>query len=377
MKIAIDGRMYGMENGGIGRYVLNLVNELHELDKENHYAILLRKKYFNQLNWQNKNWKKVLVDAHHYTLREQVLITRILKKLEPDLVHFPHLNVPYFYKEKYVVTIHDLLMNKRKGGESTTLSPMLFHLKKLAFNRVFKSALYNSERIIVPSNAVKAEMARKYSDVAGKINVVYEGVDASMYKQSSETSILSKFKIEKPYFLYVGNVYPHKNVERIIEATASLNTKTDSKITIAIVTPRNVFQKRLNDYVAKHVASEFVRFTGFIKDNELAYLYKHAVAFVYPSKEEGFGLPGLEAMANKCLVLASDIPVFKEIYKQNVIYFNPLDFSSIEKAMHGALEMTRDKKVEIVSKAYEFSKNYTWEKSAAETLKVYEEVLTD
>jgi len=376
MKIAIDARMYGMENGGIGRYVVNLVNELQGLDKENSYTILLREKYFNQLNWQNERWEKILLDAHHYTLREQVLVTNILKKLKPDLVHFPHLNVPYFYREKYVVTIHDLLMNKRKGGESTTLPYWLFLMKKIAFNLVFKGAIRNSARIIVPTHAVKEELNRKYPGTSQKINVIYEGVDEAMYKSSSETGILSTLKIEKPYFLYVGNVYPHKNVERIVEAIASLNRKADSKITLVVVTPRNVFQKRLNEYVTKHNAAEFVKFTGFVEDNKLSYLYKHAVAFVYPSKEEGFGLPGLEAMANKCLVLASDISVFKEVYKGNTIYFNPLDFSSIERALEEALNMKRAKRTEIVTKAYEFSKRYTWEKSAQETLKVYETALS-
>jgi glycosyltransferase involved in cell wall biosynthesis len=376
MKIVIDARMYGFENGGIGRYVVNLVSELENIDHENNYTLLLRKKHFNQLNLKNDNWEKIAVDARHYSVKEQILVTKVLNQINPDIVHFPHFNVPVFYKGNFVVTIHDLLMHKRTGKAATTLPYWLYLIKRGGYKSVFNNAVKRSQKIIVPSKFVKTQISKEYQGIAEKVSVVYEGVDDNVFRRSAVSGILRKRKIEKPYFLYVGNVYPHKNIERTIEAIAMINETSEHKISLAIVTPRNVFQKRLDEYVEKHNAKAFVHFTGYVEDDELSYLYKQAAAFVYPSKEEGFGLPGLETMANKTLLLASDIPVFREVYKDNALYFNPLDFSSIAKAMQDVLSLPRDKKVEITNKAFEFAKIYTWEKAARETLRVYESALS-
>ena len=95
------------------------------------------------------------------------------------------------------------------------------------------------------------------------------------------------------------------------------------------------------------------------------------MGFVFPSLSEGFGLPGIEAMRAGTLVLASDIPVFKEIYKDNVIYFNPLDFVSIEEAIESALNLGQDVRTEKIKKAKDFVNRYSWTKMAKETLDLY------
>lgn len=374
MKIVFDARMYGTENGGIGRYIVKLLDELQKIDKKNSYTILLRKKYYESLNFSSK-WSKELLDVRHYSFKEQILVYSKLKSIKADLVHFPHFNVPVLCNEPYVITIHDLLMHKRTGSEATTLPMLPYLVKRRGYKTVINHAIKSAKKIIVPTNFVKNEIAKNYPASTEQLKVVYEGVDSSVFSQKPSTNYLRIHKIQRPYFLYVGNVYPHKNVERAIEAAAALN-RSGTQATLVVVTPRNVFQDRLNRFVEKHNAKEFVHFTGYVEDRDLSALYKNAAAFVYPSKEEGFGLPGLEAMANETIVLASDIPVFKEVYKDNAIYFNPLDFSSIEKKMKDALEITDKKKQELISKAKEFSKQYTWRKNAEETLKIYESSLS-
>jgi len=101
-------------------------------------------------------------------------------------------------------------------------------------------------------------------------------------------------------------------------------------------------------------------------------LYQNSVGFVFPSVSEGFGLPGLEAISCGTLVLASDIPVFKEVYGQSALYFNPFDFTSIEKVMKDALNMEGSVRKERIEKAKKFAKRYSWDKMARETLKIYE-----
>lgn len=177
------------------------------------------------------------------------------------------------------------------------------------------------------------------------------------------------------YFIYTGNAYPHKNLERLIEATMLLNNNSDHIIKLKIVSSRNVFTQKLEKYISYSNAQKYVELLGYVDDKDLDILYKNSIAFVFASTSEGFGLPGIEAMRAGTLVLASQIPIFNEIYEDNAIYFNPLDFSSIETAMIKAINMHEFERIERIKKAQEFVKKYSWRKMAEETLKVYEEVL--
>lgn len=181
--------------------------------------------------------------------------------------------------------------------------------------------------------------------------------------------------MQKPYFLYVGNAYPHKNLRRAIVAFANYNIGHSKKMYFAIASSRNVFTKRVEKMISDNNAGEYIKLLGFVPDSELKILYKNAECYLFPSLYEGFGLPGLEAMAQGTLVAASDIPVFKEIYKDNVIYFNPLDSNSIERIIDEVVNMDAKERKRITGKAKIFIKRYSWEKMAKETLDVYNEAL--
>lgn len=360
MKILIDARLYGLENAGLGRYVMNLIAQLQKVDRKNKYTVLLRKKYFESLKMP-KNWQKILADWRHYSFAEQTNIPRVIANQNPGLVHFPHFNVPLAYKGKYVVTIHDILMHKQKGRQASTLSFPKYLVKRAGYKTVFAKAVKGAAKVIVPSNFAKKEVTKYYKINPNKIVVTYLGVDMKVGGNA-------KVDIEKPYFLYVGNAYPHKNLERAIEAAWT------AKLTLAIASSRGVFTQRLERIIKKFGAEEYVKLLGFVPDDKLGSLYQNAAAFVCPSTYEGFGLPGLEAMAVGTPVIASDIPVFKEIYGDNALYFNPYDFSVIAKAMQSVLEMSEDKRKNLISKAKTHAAKFTWQKMARETLEVYNSV---
>ncbi len=358
MKILLDARLYGLENAGIGRYVVNLVRELSRIDNENNYIILLRKKYFENLDLPD-NWEKVLADFQHYSLSEQIWLPKLISRYKPDVVHFLHFNVPIFYRGKYVVTIHDLLMQNHRGAKATTLPLYLYYPKQVGSKLVFRKAVGSAGSIIVPSGAVRDEVCSYFKLDCSKVEVVYEGVDEAIIEKNS------KLKINSPYLLYVGSAYPHKNLERAIQAAASL------RITLAIACARSVFLERLEKMVQKYNAGEFVKILGFVPDEELGGLYKNSLGFVFPSLSEGFGLPGLEAMARGTVVAASDIPVFKEVYKENAVYFDPFGIESIKDAMEKMINMNKKEREDRISKGKEFVKRYSWTKMAQGTLKIY------
>ena len=365
MKILIDGRLYGLENTGLGRYVMNLVEGLSIIDKDNKYVILLRKKYFDSLTLPD-NWKKVLADWRHYSFAEQVKIPGIIEKENPDVTHFPHFNVPLFFKGKYVVTIHDILMHKSVGLSATTLSPIQYFIKRLGYRLVFDNALRKSFRIIVPSIAIKNEMLREYKMSSDKIVVTYEGFDKKISKSKSSG-------INKPYFIYIGNAYPHKNLGNLIKAVNILNTKYIQNAILVISGARNIFTQRIEKMIRLEKAEDFVKLMGFIPDDRLGSVLEGSAAFAFPTLSEGFGLPGLEAMAAGTLVIASNIPVLKEVYKNNAIYFDPNNPNDIAKTMNLILNISEKERIKRVKKAKEFVKIYSWDKMAKETLRIYAE----
>lgn len=372
MKILIDARLYGLENAGLGRYIMNLTSSLARLDTKNQYIILLRKKYYLELRLP-KNWKKILADFRHYSFTEQLVLPKIVASQNPDLVHFPHFNAPLLCSKPYIVTIHDLLMHKQKGMEATTLPFIRYGVKRIGYRMVFDNAVKMSTHIIVPSNTVKEELIKFYKIEEEKVSVTYEGVNAPNLTNVSKEKLLAKYGIPGPYFIYTGNAYPHKNLKRLIATVKALNTGKSQKVYLAIVSSRNVFIKRLEEDIKDEKAQSLVKILGFVPDCDLFSLYANSLAFVYPSLSEGFGLPGLEAILSGTLCLASDIAIFKEIYRDNAIYFNPFDNSSMEGAMRDVILMGEGEKERIVKKGQQFIKKYSWDTMAKETLKIYED----
>ncbi len=379
MKIGIDCRIFGVKHTGIGRYVQNLVLELLKEDKKNNYVLFVRKDF--QEKFENENVKIVIADIPHYSVKEQIIFPLIIANEKLDLVHFPHFNVPVFFQGKYIVTIHDLIKHSSKGKETTTKSGWIYWLKYFGYKFVFEKSVKRAFRIITPSKFVKDEIIKEYKICEDKIKVTYEGVDKKLqitnYKLQikSKSQILKKYGIEKPYLLYVGSVYPHKNIERLIEAIKKLNfsltPKSLTPITLVIVCARNVFSERLNNNVIRMKAGNYVNLVGFVSDQDLAVLYKEAEAFIFPTLSEGFGLPGLEAMSLGCPVICSEIPVLKEIYKDSAIYFNPLDFVDIAEKIKGFLS-DKGMKEKLSLSGLKLAETYSWSKTVKETLGVYD-----
>ncbi|HUW24320.1 MAG TPA: glycosyltransferase family 1 protein [Patescibacteria group bacterium] len=372
MRIGIDCRMMGLKHAGIGRYVENLVTELLKTDKDNEYILFTRKEFTPKAEFASPNVKLVVAEASHYSLKEQFLLPGLIAKEKVDLMHFPHFNVPVFYFGRFVVTIHDLIKHTSRGAATTTKNPLIYWLKYLGYKVVFGLTVKRASRILVPSQSVKNELARQYGLEAEKIVVTYEGVDKGIKSIKSE-DVLKKYHIEKPFLLYVGSVYPHKNVERLIEAVKSL-WLMDFRLQLVIVCARSVFWEKLKKKIQEVRAENEVNLVGFVPEEELTVLLRGTQVFVFPSLSEGFGLPGLEAMAQGTPVVASKIPVFQEIYKEAAVYFNPLDSGDMADKIKLVIS-DKNLQEKMKKQGSELVKGYSWEKMASETLLVYNNAL--
>ena len=133
MKIGIDARFFGSIGKGLGRYTQKLIENLEKIDNENQYVVFLRKENFDEYQPRNKKFQKVLANYQWYTFSEQIKMPLLLNKFNIDLVHFPHFNVPFFYRKKFVVTIHDLILLEFPTVRGTTLNPFFYKIKFLEF----------------------------------------------------------------------------------------------------------------------------------------------------------------------------------------------------------------------------------------------------
>lgn len=369
MKIVIDARLYGVENGGLGRYLSNLIEQISRIDKKNNYVVLLRSKYFTQISLP-KNWKKVKVDIKHYSFLEQLVIPWVLYRQKADIVHFPHFNVPVLYFGRYIVTIHDLLMHQFKSNSTSTLPWLLYIVRRLGYNLAFSKAVKGSTHIIVPSFFVKKDLLLHFHIKSSKVSYVYEGVDPHL-KQSKNKAIRPTVKslLSGKFFLYVGNAYPHKNLIAFKDMLSKI-----SGASVVMVIPRDTFMERLRKLYEPEIGKGQVFLLNRLSDTELASLYKKCQAFIFPSLSEGFGLPGLEALSFGALVLASDIPVFREVYRDLPLYFDPQNPATLTGLVKKVRKMNLIEKNKYALRAKKFVHHYSWKKLAQKTVEIYAKV---
>lgn len=368
-RIVIDARFWA--ESGIGRYIRNLLTNLQKIDKNNEYFILLLKKDFDYLKFQGKNFRKVEADFKWYGMSEQIELPRILKSLNPDLVHFPHFNVPLFYRDKYIVTIHDLIHHHFQMKRATTKDPFTYKIKTWGYKQIFTTAVNKSLKIISPSEFVKQQIVEEYKVLEEKIIVTPESVEESIIELSKNKSenifekLKQKFQINNPYIYYVGNAHPHKNLQMLIHVFQKIR-KQHQNYQLVLSGPSHHFW----DQLKKEEESEGVVFTNFVSDEEMVTLFQNATAFVMPSLEEGFGIPVLEAMACSCPVISSNAASLPEVGGSAVIYFNPKDENDMVKKISQVLDDEKLRK-ELINKGEKRYKEFSWQKMAEQTLKIY------
>jgi glycosyltransferase involved in cell wall biosynthesis len=373
--IGIDARFYGPKNKGIGRYVKEIVDRVTATDKDNDYVVFLARDNYDSFRPVGTNVKKVLADVRWYTFAEQVVIPRLIKKEKIDLMHFPHFNVPFFCPVNFIVTIHDLILIKFPTVKSSTLNPLFYWFKNLAYRLIIARAVTKARLVIAVSEFTKKDILEKFKIPADKVKVTLLGVASAFVAEqtNSPVDVLSTYGIVKPYLLYVGNAYPHKNLEWLIWAFEQLKEK-HNELQLVLVGKEDYFYRRLKLIASKSANSKSIVFPGFVKDEDLQPLYQNALAYVFPSLYEGFGLPPLEAMSQGCPVISSDQSCMPEILDDAVLYFSPIDawdfINQVEKIIESE-ELVK----ELVAKGRKVAQKYSWQECAAETLAFYQKNL--
>jgi glycosyltransferase involved in cell wall biosynthesis len=352
MRIGIDARNDGT---GVGRYTFSLVRELAALDGENEYTLFLNARRHASYAAPGPNFRTVEADIPWFGVREQVELPRLVRRERLDLVHYPHLTVPLLATTPFVVTVHDLNYLDAAATQRRAVLRAGYRLELLKARR--------ARRLIAVSEHTRAEVVRRLRVEPGRVAVTYEAADAPTVETDPAT--LERYGIDAPFFLYVGSAYPYKNLARLIEAFAEL----DGAYRLVLAGDQEDFGAALRER-----ATERVVFTGPVSEPELAALYAGAFAYVFVSLSEGFGLPGLEAMAAGVPVVAARAASLPEVYGDAAHYCDPRDVDSIASALN-EIAADGDLRKRLIERGRERASEFSWARTAEQTLAVYREAL--
>ena len=361
-KIGIDARLYSQT--GVGTYLKNLIYFLEKKDLKNKlvYIYLLPEDY-KKLTFKNKNILKRKVYERWHTIGEQLGFAVKLYQDNLDLMHFTYFSYPIFYFRKFVATVHDVTPLLFKTGKASTKNKFIYDLKHLFFRLILRCQIVRAVRIITPTLTVKGQLEKIYGKkISNKISSIYEGVNYQIINSKENKSLGKKFE---DFFIYVGNFYPHKNIERLIRAFSTVKTSSN----LLLLGPNDFFKRRLSQLINELKQKNRILFFNSLSVGDLIFFYKNANALIHPSISEGFGLPLIEAAYFGCPIIGSDIKVFKELMGDNYLSFAPTNVEDMSEKIKTFI----NKKPKFDYK--DISSKYSFKTMADETIKIYSELI--
>jgi glycosyltransferase involved in cell wall biosynthesis len=369
VRIAIDARK--LRDYGVGTYVRNLLRHLARIDGSTDYVVLCRAADAATVGGLGENFRAVTEKARPYSVSEQIAIPMDLRRERVDLFHAPHYVLPPLTRCRSVVTIHDCIHLR--------FPQYLPNRVAYAYARAsLWIATHRSDRVLTVSEASKRDILRYFRVPERKIDVIYNAIDERFGQPPAPDEIervRERYQLDGPFILYAGNIKPHKNLERLIEAFHSLRLGGGfDHVRLLIIGDEISKYATLRRAVHRHKLHKHVRFFGFVPDETLASLYRLASVFVFPSLYEGFGLPPLEAMASGTPVITSNVSSLPEVVGDAAILIDPYEPESIADAMRRVLTdgALRDQLRERgLARAREFS----WDRSVRRVREIYDEVM--
>jgi glycosyltransferase involved in cell wall biosynthesis len=227
------------------------------------------------------------------------------------------------------------------------------------------------------SEASKRDILRYFRVPESRIDVIYNAIDERFWQEPPAEEIArvrERWRLDDPFVLYAGNIKPHKNLERLIEAFHLLRQDASMKdVQLLIIGDEISKYATLRRAVHRHKLHKHVRFFGFVSDQTLAALYRLANVFVFPSLYEGFGLPPLEAMASGTPVITSNVSSLPEVVGDAALMIDPYEPAAIAEAMQRVLT-DADLRADLSRRGLARAREFSWERSVAKTWGVYQQI---
>ena len=354
------------QRGGIGTYTRNLLDHLLKLDDENDYLLM----YSNpELIGKYASFPRVVEvapRARFNILWDQKTVPALVKQHRLDLVFNPKLSVPFGSRCKKVFCMH---------GAEWFVFPQNYSWPFRAYHKLFAPLYSNSaDAIVAVSKSAGEDIATALGLDKSKVRAIYHGVSPMFCPQQDTDrleAVRKRFKLPERYILWVGQIYPMKNVGRLIRAFRWVRDQLDCKL---VLTGRPHLKYKGELALIETCGLQHdVQFLGWVPDEDLPAIYKMATLFALPSLYEGFGIPLIEAMACGCPIVTSDRGAPAEVVGKAAILVNPEDTNSIAQGIYEGMTNV-DRRQELVRAGLERVKAFTWEQCAAETLALFREL---
>jgi len=374
VKVAIDIRR--MTEFGIGTYIRNVVRTLARLDRDSKYFLIGLPSKVDECGPLPANFHAVPLPDRENTLRGSLEFRAIVRRLECNVVHIPHLFwIPRGLPCPYVLTVHDLLDHMYGSRDGSNLRRNL-HLQ------LTRRALRKAARVLAVSQFTKSEISRVFAVPDHRIEVVYNAIDERFLhghaSQADRELIAERYQVNYPFLLYAGAIRPHKNVVRTIEAFSALKSELEKEkqlpdLKLIIIGDDLSGHPGLRRTVVRSGVQNDVRFLGFVPIEVLRIFYDVAKIFVFPSLYEGFGLPPLEAMASGTPVVTSNVSSLPEVAGDAAVLVDPYDPEAIAEAIYSVLT-DEALRCGLRQKGIARAREFSWEASVGRVREIYGQV---
>ena len=363
-RIGFDARLIGAL--GIGRYISGLLPGLGGLLGPRLTVFTQRQDAALVRAQVGGSARLIAVDAPPYRMAEQAVLPGVLARAQLALVHFPHYNLPFFYRRPFVVTIHDLFPFDFPEIHSGPLP-------RAVNQSLMRQAIRRATRIITPSRATARALTARFPRSDAVVSAIPEATDerfSPARDAAAELAWQTRLGIRPPYIFYLGQWKAYKSLPLLIQAFSMLlQTHPKTQLVLAGDDPRHPEVRQAAD----RLPAGSVVFPGRLPDAAVPDLYRGAAMLILPSKAEGFGLPVIEAMACGIPIVCSDLPVLREIADGVATFCDPASAADFARAMAATLDeptpaARRDRGLERASR-------FSWASAAERTVAVYEEVL--
>lgn len=362
MNIGIDGNEANQKTRvGVGQYAYNLLQKLYLLDTENVYHIYLKEKPLKDFPKARKNWHYVVIGPKAFWTKIALPLHLVITNVKLDYFYSPGHYSPSPSPLPTIPTIHDI---------GYLQYPTQF-TKKDFYQLVnwTQKSIKQATHIIAVSEFTKSELVNTYHLKPEIISVVYNGTNPPPKILPSDTKkVLSKFKINNPYFLAVGTLKPNKNYPFLIKAFSKFLIKNPN-YQLVIAGKKGWLFSDIEKIMAKNSLSSQVIFTDYITETEKWALYKSAEALVIPSTYEGFGIPAIESQKVGTPVIASHIPPLKEVLESSALFIDPYKIKSLSEAFEKILEPKL--RAKLISEGKKQSQKFTWKLSAKKLISIF------
>ncbi len=359
------------EIGGALTYVRKLVENLARIDEESEYFLFVASWNQELFQVKKRNFRQIICNVPSKilflrVLYEQAVLPFLLWKNKIDVFHSPASVSPFLLSCPSVLTLHDVI-----PFIFPKLTPLIF---RLYWGVSYRISARRAHLIIAGSYSARKDLIKFLGVREKKITVIYHGGgkrNLTIEDKTWTAPLHEKKRGETPYILWVGRMYSHKNLTRLLYAYNKLiRTYQGIKHRLVLCGMRAWEHASFMNTVKKLGSEDKVIFKGYVPDDVLKSIYANASLFVFPSLTEGFGLPILEAMSHGVPVVTSNYGAMAEIAGDAALLVDPYDVDEIAEAMHKVLT-DENLRGTLIEKGFRRASQFSWEKTARETLAVY------